>query len=72
MELTIVEYDMVQTYPSEIAASALCLANRLLDGSEWVRFNIICSTLCFLSDKDSFKEVLHIEILYLRKNIFSW
>lgn len=35
MELTIVEYDMVQTYPSEIAASALCLANRLLDGSKW-------------------------------------
>lgn len=35
MELTIIEYDMVQTYPSEIAASALCLANRLLDGSKW-------------------------------------
>ncbi|CAC5395051.1 CCNB2 [Mytilus coruscus] len=35
MELTIIEYDMVQVYPSEIASSALCLANRLLDGSKW-------------------------------------
>lgn len=62
MELTIIEYDMVQTYPSEIAASALCLANRLLDGSKWVRFNSIGSTLCLLSDKDSFKEVLQVEL----------
>lgn len=38
MELTIIEYDMVQYYPSEIAAAALCLSMKLLDGTKWVRF----------------------------------
>ena len=36
MELTIVEYDMVQYLPSQIAAAALCLSMRLLDNSKWV------------------------------------
>lgn len=35
MELTIVEYDMVQYLPSQIAAAALCLSMRLLDNSKW-------------------------------------
>lgn len=35
MELTIIEYDMVQYYPSEIAAAALCLSMKLLDGTKW-------------------------------------
>lgn len=39
MELTIIEYDMVQYYPSEIAAAALCLSMKLLDGTKWVRFD---------------------------------
>ena len=37
MELTIIQYDMVQYNPSEIAAAALCLSIKLLDGSQWVR-----------------------------------
>ena len=37
MELTIIEYDMVQYNPSEIAAAALSLSMKLLDGSQWVR-----------------------------------
>ena len=36
MELTIVEYDMVQYLPSKIAAGALCLSMKLLDNSNWV------------------------------------
>ena len=36
MELTIVEYDMVQYLPSQIAAAALCLSMKLLDNSKWV------------------------------------
>ncbi|XP_048736661.1 G2/mitotic-specific cyclin-B-like [Ostrea edulis] len=35
MELTIIEYDMVQYNPSQIAAAALCLSMKLLDGSKW-------------------------------------
>lgn len=35
MELTIVEYDMVQYNPSEVAAGALCLSMILLDGTKW-------------------------------------
>ncbi|XP_045215937.1 G2/mitotic-specific cyclin-B-like [Mercenaria mercenaria] len=35
MELTIVEYDMVQYLPSQIAAAALCLSMKLLDSSKW-------------------------------------
>lgn len=36
MELTITEYDMVHVHPSQIAAAALCISIRLLDGSSWV------------------------------------
>nr|ADP06655.1 cyclin B [Haliotis diversicolor supertexta] len=35
MELTIVEYDMVQYLPSQIAAAALCLSMKVLDSSQW-------------------------------------
>lgn len=35
MELTIVEYDMVQYLPSQVAAAALCLSMKLLDSSRW-------------------------------------
>lgn len=35
MELTIVDYDMVHHYPSQIAAAALCLSKRVLESSEW-------------------------------------
>lgn len=35
MELTIVDYETVHQYPSEIAAGALCLAMKVLDGSNW-------------------------------------
>ncbi|XP_052792281.1 G2/mitotic-specific cyclin-B-like [Mya arenaria] len=35
MELTIVEYDMVQYLPSQIAAASLCLSMKLLDGGKW-------------------------------------
>lgn len=35
MELTITEYDMVSVKPSNIAAAALCLSMKLLDGSKW-------------------------------------
>lgn len=35
MELTITEYDMVHHSPSHIAAAALCLSMKLLDGSKW-------------------------------------
>ena len=36
MELTIIEYEMVQYYPSHVAAAALCLSMKLLDNSRWV------------------------------------
>ena len=36
MELTIVDYGMVHYYPSQIAAAALCLSMKLMDGSDWV------------------------------------
>lgn len=35
MEITIVDYDMVHYVPSQIAAAALCLAIRALNGTEW-------------------------------------
>jgi len=35
MELTIVDYGMVHYYPSQIAAAALCLSMKLMDGSDW-------------------------------------
>ena len=36
MELTIVDYDMCHIHPSTIAAAALCMSIRLLDGGDWV------------------------------------
>ncbi|XP_043934506.1 G2/mitotic-specific cyclin-B2 [Protopterus annectens] len=35
MELTLMDYDMVHYRPSEIASSALCLSQLLLDQTEW-------------------------------------
>ncbi|KAM9102135.1 G2/mitotic-specific cyclin-B1 [Sarcophilus harrisii] len=35
MELTMVDYDMVHFPPSQIAASAFCLALKVLDNGEW-------------------------------------
>ncbi|XP_010219118.1 PREDICTED: G2/mitotic-specific cyclin-B2 isoform X1 [Tinamus guttatus] len=37
MELTLVDYDMVQYHPSEIAAAALCLSQKILGHNKWVR-----------------------------------
>ncbi|XP_014785257.1 G2/mitotic-specific cyclin-B [Octopus bimaculoides] len=35
MELTIVEYDMVNIHPSHLAAAALCLSLHLISNTEW-------------------------------------
>ncbi|XP_078593622.1 G2/mitotic-specific cyclin-B-like isoform X1 [Branchiostoma floridae x Branchiostoma japonicum] len=35
MEMSLVDYDMVQYNPSQIAAAALCLSAKTLDQSEW-------------------------------------
>ncbi|KGL81552.1 G2/mitotic-specific cyclin-B2, partial [Tinamus guttatus] len=35
MELTLVDYDMVQYHPSEIAAAALCLSQKILGHNKW-------------------------------------
>jgi len=35
MELTLVDFELARTLPSEIAAAALCLAMKLVDDSEW-------------------------------------
>ncbi|NWS75253.1 CCNB2 protein, partial [Crotophaga sulcirostris] len=35
MELTLLDYDMVHHRPSEIAAAALCLSQKILGGSNW-------------------------------------
>lgn len=43
MELTLVDYDMVHYNPSEIAAAALCLAQKILSQGYWVR--------CYLNAK---------------------
>ena len=40
MELTIVNYDMAHHHPSEIAAAALCLSMKVLDGADWVIFKL--------------------------------
>ena len=36
MELTLIDYDMVHHRPSEIAAAALCLSQKILGHNEWV------------------------------------
>lgn len=53
MELTLVDYDLSRTLPSEIASAALYLALKLSDGSAWVSLTI------------SWLRVLHIQNLYL-------
>ena len=40
-ELTITDYEMVHSRPSEVAAAALCLSVKLLDNSEWVSFGFL-------------------------------
>lgn len=40
MELTLVDYEMVHFHPSEIAAAALCLAQKVLGVGIWVRNRI--------------------------------
>ncbi|NWU09634.1 CCNB2 protein, partial [Cephalopterus ornatus] len=35
MELTLIDYDMVHHYPSEIAAAALCLSQKILGHDKW-------------------------------------
>lgn len=37
MELTLIDYDMVHCHPSEIAAAALCLSQKVLGHDKWVR-----------------------------------
>ncbi|XP_046377970.1 G2/mitotic-specific cyclin-B-like [Haliotis cracherodii] len=49
MELTIVEYDLVQYLPSQIAAAALCLSMKVLDSSQW---NDTLSHYSTYSEKD--------------------
>lgn len=62
MELTLIDYDMVHHRPSEIAAAALCLSQRILGHTKWV------STLT--------KLVLHsVESNHLKSTlniVFSW
>lgn len=36
MELSLVDYDMIHFPPSQIAAAAFCLSNKILDEGEWV------------------------------------
>lgn len=36
MELTLIDYDMVHHRPSEIAAAALCLSQKILGHNKWV------------------------------------
>lgn len=36
MELTLVDYDMVHHRPSEVAAAALCLSQKILGHNKWV------------------------------------
>lgn len=36
MELTLIDYDMVHHHPSEIAAAALCLSQKILGQNKWV------------------------------------
>lgn len=36
MELTLVDYDMVHYNPSEIAAAALCLSQKVFSQGHWV------------------------------------
>jgi len=36
MELTLIDYDMVHHRPSEIAAAALCLSQKILGNNRWV------------------------------------
>lgn len=45
MELTLIDYDMVHYYPSEIAAAALCLSLKVFDDSDWVS---LCSKIQFV------------------------
>lgn len=40
MELTLLDYSMVHYHPSQIAAAALCLAQQLLEGLQWVRDSV--------------------------------
>lgn len=35
MELTLVDYEMIHEHPSQVAAAALCLSMKTLDGSTW-------------------------------------
>uniref|UniRef100_UPI00358FFD63 G2/mitotic-specific cyclin-B2-like n=1 Tax=Myxine glutinosa TaxID=7769 RepID=UPI00358FFD63 len=35
MELTLIDYDMVHFYPSQVAAAALCLSQKILNRLEW-------------------------------------
>ena len=66
MELTIVEYDMAQLLPSEIAAAALCLSMKLLsEEPEWVclcrwhflwisPFNSYITQVCCFTERSSY------------------
>lgn len=51
MELTLLDYNMVHYYPSQIAAAALCLSQQLLEGLQWVRdaLALRCLVLIFTS-----------------------
>nr|XP_013812626.1 PREDICTED: E3 ubiquitin-protein ligase Arkadia isoform X2 [Apteryx mantelli mantelli] len=44
MELTLVDYDMVHHHPSEIAAAALCLSQKILGHNKWAIKNKYASS----------------------------
>lgn len=63
MELTIVEYDMVQYLPSQIAAAALCLSMKLLDSSKWTE---TLNHYSSYSEKDLFQTMQKLASLVIK------
>eukprot|EP00062_Callorhinchus_milii_P002288 gi/632938326/ref/XP_007904570.1/ PREDICTED: G2/mitotic-specific cyclin-B2 [Callorhinchus milii] len=63
MELTLMDYDMVHYHPSEVAAAALCLSQRVLDQSKWT------PALAYYTDYS--EEILHPIIQHLAKNVVN-
>ncbi|XP_060572470.1 G2/mitotic-specific cyclin-B-like [Ruditapes philippinarum] len=63
MELTIVEYDMVQYLPSQIAAAALCLSMKLLDNSKWTE---TLNHYSSYSEKDLFQTMQKLASLVIK------
>lgn len=70
MELTLIDYDMVHHRPSEIAAAALCLSQKILGHNKWV--TILIKLVLHSMELKQLKSTLKIVFTLVTMLVLGW